>query len=1056
MEHFSMQRATTWSRRFVLYSSLLVLLLLPSPANSQSSCDPGDLKALEGFSKGLDGGVRGWVFPNATSDAASCCAWTGVTCDDSGRVVGLDLHGRKLRGELPLSLVQLDQLQSLNLSENSFRGAVPAPLFQLKRLQKLDLSYNDLGGTLPENMSLPLIELFNISYNNFTGSHPTLRGSEQLTVFDAGYNSFTGQIDPGICESSGAIKLLRFSSNLFTGDLPAGFGNCTNLEELYVEINNISGRLPDDLFRLPSLKSLSLQENQLSGTMSPRFDNLSSLAKLDISFNSFSGHLPNVFGSLRKLEFFSAQSNTFRGPLPSSLCHSPSLKMLYLRNNSLNGGISLNCSAMTQLSSLDLGTNKFTGSIDSLSDCHNLKSLNLATNNLSGEIPAGFRKLQFLTYLSLSNNSFTNVPLALSVLQDCQSLTSLVLTKNFHDGKALPMIGIHGFRSIQVFVIANSHLSGSVPQWLANFTQLKVVDLSWNQLTGNIPAWIGDLEFLFYLDLSNNSLTGGIPESLSSMKGLVTRDISQQSTETDYFPFFIKRNKTGKGLQYNQVSSFPPSLVLSHNKLTGPILPGFGGLKNLHVLDLSNNNISGVIPVNLSDMSSLESLDLSHNNLTGGIPSSLTKLNFLSSFSVAYNNLNGTIPSGGQFSTFSSSAYEGNPKLCGSRLGLPKCNKGINVPQTTAATMVATNKKRNKGIIFGIAIGIAIGAAFILSIAVVFVLKSRFRRQDHTVKAVTDTNRALELAPASLVLLFQNKDDKALTISDILKSTNNFDQANIIGCGGFGLVYKATLPDGATIAIKRLSGDFGQMEREFKAEVETLSKAQHPNLVLLQGYCRVGSDRLLIYSFMENGSIDHWLHENPNGPSILNWPRRLQIAKGAARGLAYLHLSCQPHILHRDIKSSNILLDENFEAHLADFGLARLICPYATHVTTDLVGTLGYIPPEYGQSSVATFKGDVYSFGIVLLELLTGKRPVDMCKPKGARELVSWVTHMKKENRETEVLDRAMYDKKFEKEMMQMIDIACLCVSDSPKLRPLTHQLVQWLDNIGLSSDAPK
>jgi hypothetical protein len=626
-----------------------------------------------------------------------------------------------------------------------------------------------------------------------------------------------------------------------------------------------------------------------------------------------------------------------------------------------------------------------------------------------------------------------------------------VLTKNFRDGKELPVTGINGFRNIQVFVIANSHLSGAIPPWLANFTELKVLDLSWNQLSGDIPAWIGDLEFLFYMDLSNNSLTGGIPNSFSSMKGLVTYNSSQQSTGTDYFPFFIKKNKTGKGLQYNQVSSFPPSLILSHNKLKGLILPGFGNLKNLYVLDLSNNNISGIIPDELSGMSSLESLDLSHNNLTGSIPSSLTKLNFLSSFSVAYNNLMGTIPSRGQFSTFTGSDYEGNPNLCGLRLGLSPCNS------THAPIMSATGNAKNKGLILGIVIGIALGAALVLSVAVVLVLRRNSRRHAHTVKAVADTNAALEMAPASLVLLFQNKDDdKALTISDILKSTHNFDQANIIGCGGFGLVYKGTLPDGAKIAIKKLSGDFGQMEREFKAEVETLSKAKHPNLVLLQGYCRNGSDRLLIYSYMENGSLDYWLHEKPDGPSRLSWKRRLQIATGAAQGLAYLHLSCEPHILHRDIKSSNILLDENFEAQLADFGLARLICPYDTHVTTDLVGTLGYIPPEYGHSSVATFKGDVYSFGIVLLELLTGKRPVDMCKRKGARELVSWVIHMKGEHREAEILDRAMYDKKFEVQMMKMIDIACLCISESPKMRPLTDELVLWLDSISDSRAATK
>ncbi|XP_020160241.1 phytosulfokine receptor 1 [Aegilops tauschii subsp. strangulata] len=1052
MGHLLMQRTATWPTCFILWClSVQLLLLSPVYSLDQSSCNPDDYGALEGFLRGLTGGISGWTLSNTTSEVANCCAWVGLTCDAGGRVIRLDLHGRKLKGELAPSLAQLDHLQWLNLSDNNLRGAILAPLLQLHRLQRLDVSNNELSGTFPANVSLPVIEVFNISFNSFSGTHPTLHGSSQLTVFDAGYNMFTGRVDSSICESSRVIRVIRFTSNLFAGELPEGFGNCTKLEELYAELNSISGSLPDDIFKLQFLKNLSLQENQLTGRMSPRFGNLSSLAQLDISFNSFSGHLPDVFGRLGKLEYFSAQSNLLRGPLPASLSQSPSLKMLYLRNNSLNGRINLNCLKMTQLSSLDLGTNKFIGTIDSLSDCHHLRSLNLGTNNLSGEIPADFRKLQFLSYISLSNNSFTNVSSALSVLQDCPSLTSLVLTKNFHDGKAWPMTGIHGFHKIQVFAIANSHLSGAIPPWLANFRELKVLDLSWNQLSGDIPAWIGDLEFLFYVDLSNNSLTGVIPNSFSSMKGLLTFNSSQQSTETDYFPFFIKRNKTGKGLQYKQVSSFPPSLILSHNKLIGAILPGFGSLKNLYVLDLSNNNISGIIPDELSGMSSLESLDLSHNNLTGSIPYSLTKLNFLSSFSVAYNNLMGTVPLRGQFSTFTGSDYEGNPNLCGTRFGLSPCQSNH------APIISATGNRKNKGLILGIIIGIAIGAAMVLSVAVVLALKRSFRRQDHIVKAVVDTNVAFELAPASLVLLFQNEDnDKALTISDILKSTNYFDQANIIGCGGFGLVYKGTLPDGAKIAIKRLSGDFGQMEREFKAEVETLSKAKHPNLVLLQGYCRNGSDRLLIYSYMANGSLDHWLHEKPDGPSRLNWQRRLQIAKGAARGLAYLHLSCEPHILHRDIKSSNILLDENFEAQLADFGLARLICPYDTHVTTDLVGTLGYIPPEYGQSSVATFKGDVYSFGIVLLELLTGKRPVDMCKRKGARELVSWVMDMKGEHREADVLDRAMYDKKFEMQMMKMIDFACLCISESPKLRPLTHELVLWLDNICASCEATK
>nr|CAD1843712.1 unnamed protein product [Ananas comosus var. bracteatus] len=1036
---------------------LCLLFFYTAPTNSQgqeSFCSSSDLDALRGFSKGLNSNIKDWGLNSSAAATVDCCTWTGVSCDDSStgfsggrRVIGLDLQSRKLKGSISDSLAGLDHLKWLNLSFNYLRGTVPIQLFHLPQLERLDLSSNELSGPTPMNISLPSIRAFNISYNSFNGTHPVLTGSTGLLVFDVSFNLFVGRIDTSICNSPTKIQVLRFSMNMFSGDFPVGFGNCGSLEELAVDLNGISGNLPDDLFKLSSLKLLYLQENQLSGRMSTRFSNLSNLSQLDISFNSFSGNIPNIFGSLKKLEYFSAQSNSFRGSLPSSLSNLASLRVLYLRNNSLSGEISLNCSAMTHLSSLDLGTNFFTGTIDNLSNCLELRSLNLARNNLRGEIPPSFKNLDSLSYISLSNNSFSNLSSALRVLQDCPSLTSLVLTRNFLDGdQTAQMIGIHGFRNTEVLVIANCHLSGSIPQWLINCTKLKVLDLSWNQLDGAIPSWIGSFERLFYLDLSNNSLTGEIPISFSTMKGLVTRNTTQPPSENEDFPFFIKRNNSGRGLQYNQFSSFPPSMILCHNMLIGPISPGFGNLKNLHVLDLSWNRFSGIIPEELSGMSGLETLDLSHNILSGSIPSSLTKLNFLSSFSVAYNNLSGPIPTGGQFSTFSYSDFEGNARLCDFHFA--SCPSRVSV-QTVA------QRTKNKGAVIGISLSIGLGTAFILVFIYLFVARANARRQEHATKSVSDSNGNFELAPSTLVFLFQNTENKELTINDILKATNNFDQANIIGCGGFGLVYKAILPDGTKLAIKRLSGDYGQMEREFKAEVETLSRAQHTNLVLLQGYCRIASDRLLIYTFMENGSLDYWLHEKPDGRTTLNWERRLNIAQGAAKGLAYLHLSCQPHILHRDIKSSNILLNENFEAHLADFGLARLILPYDTHVTTDLVGTLGYIPPEYGHSSVATFRGDVYSFGVVLLELLTGKRPVDMCKPKGGRELISWVLQMKKENRVAEVFDPLIYEKKHTNQLMQMIEIACICLSDNPKMRPLTHQLVTWLDNISLGSKKP-
>ncbi|KAJ9562841.1 hypothetical protein OSB04_008001 [Centaurea solstitialis] len=299
---------------------------------------------------------------------------------------------------------------------------------------------------------------------------------------------------------------------------------------------------------------------------------------------------------------------------------------------------------------------------------------------------------------------------------------------------------------------------------------------------------------------------------------------------------------------------------------------------------------------------------------------------------------------------------------------------------------------------------------------------------------------------ASKLVLFQSSGCRDLTVSDVVEATNNFSQSNIIGCGGFGLVYRAELPNGLKAAIKRLSGDCGQMEREFQAEVEALSRAQHKNLVSLKGYCKHGNDRLLIYSYMENGSLDYWLHERVDDEAPLKWRTRLKIAKGAAHGLAYLH--SEPNIIHRDIKTSNILLDERFKAHLADFGLARLLCPYDTHVTTDLVGTLGYIPPEYGQTLSATFKGDVYSFGVVLLELITSRRPVEVVKGKNCRDLVSWVFQMKLEGRYSEIFDISIWEKSCENELLEVLGIACKCLDQDPRRRPSIEEVVLWLDGI--------
>ncbi|KAF0934959.1 hypothetical protein E2562_029489 [Oryza meyeriana var. granulata] len=1041
---------------------LMLLVLENGAAQSPRRCSSGDLAALRGFSAGLDAAVDGWPVANASND--DCCVWHGVACGAAGEVVGLVLPNRTLRGEVAVSLAGLAALRVLNLSGNALRGAFPAGLLRLRGLQVLDVSVNALDGAVGGAsgvqqqvvVDLPAIRVFNVSYNALNGSHPVLAGAGRLTAYDVSGNNFVGPVDAAaLCGGSPELRTLRLSMNGFSGDFPKGFGQCQSLVELSLDGNAIAGALPDDLFGLTSLQVLSLHSNSLSGDLPPSLRNLSSLVRLDVSFNGFSGELPDVFDAIAGLQELSAPSNLLTGRLPVTLSRCSRLRILNLRNNSLAGDIGLDFRALESLVYLDLGVNHFTGPIPaSLPECRAMTALNLGRNSLTGEIPASFAAFSSLSFLSLTGNSFSNVSSALRTLQGLPNLTSLVLTKNFRSGEAMPS-DIAGFANIEVLVIANCELHGTVPAWLAGLRKLKVLDLSWNHLAGPIPPWLGELDRLFYLDISNNSLQGEIPFKLTQMPALMAGGDGSDEAHVQDFPFFIRPNSSTRGRQYNQVSSFPPSLVLARNNLTGGVPAALGALTRVHVVDLSWNALSGPIPPELSGMSSVETLDMSHNKLSGAIPASLTRLSFLSHFDVAYNNLSGEVPVGGQFSTFSHGEFEGNPFLCG--IHVARCASRPDAPQAVDGG----GGRKDRGTNVGVLAAIVDGTVLLLAVTVVATWRAWSKRQEDNARvAADDESGNLESASArsTLVLLFANDDDdgdgeRTMTLDDVLKATGNFDESRIVGCGGFGMVYRARLADGREVAVKRLSGDFWQMEREFRAEVETLSRVRHRNLVTLQGYCRVGKDRLLIYPYMENGSLDHWLHERAadvEGGGALPWPARLSIARGAARGLAHLHASSEPRVLHRDIKSSNILLDARLEPRLADFGLARLVRAHDdTHVTTDLVGTLGYIPPEYGHSSVATYRGDVYSFGVVLLELVTGRRPVDMARPVGGgRDVTSWVLRMRREGRGDEVVDASVGERRHRDEAARVLDVACACVSENPKSRPTAQQLVEWLDAI--------
>ncbi|PWA75061.1 Concanavalin A-like lectin/glucanase, subgroup [Artemisia annua] len=734
----------------------------------------------------------------------------------------------------------------------------------LKNLEVLDLSSNEFDGEMGDKIfDLPLLRVLDISDNKISGGVPG-----------------------GICLNSTGLRVVKLAVNNLTAGLPRELRECRSLEHLCLASNKITGVVPAFLLELPSLKELDLQDNLLNDTSELNETSLfSGVTRLDFSLNRFSGSLPDFFDKFPNLTSFCARSNRFTGGMPKSLVNSRAISVINLRNNSLSGALKFNCSVMVNLTSVDLGTNNFSGFIPSdLSSCHKLRALNLARNKFIGEIPESFKEFKSLSYLSLSNCSFTNLESSLKILQHVPNLTVLVLTMNFR-GEMLPVDSILHFKALKALVIANCGLTGNIPLWLNGLTQLQLLDLSWNKLTGSVPSYLGDFKSLFYLDLSNNSLSGEIPKSLTQLPCLSFGNVSLEEGSPD-FPFFTRPNMSSRGsaLQYNRIMSFPPLIDLSHNFINGSIWREFGNLKQLHVLDLKHNNLSGGIPSELSGMTSIETLDLSYNNLSGRIPSELVRLSFLSRFSVAYNDLSGTIPTGGQFPTFANSSFEGNKELCG-----PGCGdlSGRFVPKPSSA-----GSKKSKVTVVGMAVGIGIGSVFILALMFVIILRATMK-QEVDPEREDDNDSKEELEP-KLVILFQTKEE--LSLNDLLKSTNSFDQANIIGCGGFGLVFKATLPDGKNVAIKRLSGDTGQVDREFQAEVETLSRAQHPNLVLLQG-----------------------------------------------------------------------------------------------------------------------------------------------------RDLISWVMEMKKEKRENEVFDPLIFDKENAEEMLWVLEIACVCLNESPKLRPSTQELVSWL-----------
>lgn len=482
------------------------------------------------------------------------------------------------------------------------------------------------------------------------------------------------------------------------------------------------------------------------------------------------------------------------------------------------------------------------------------------------------------------------------------------------------------------------------------------------------------------------------------------------------------------------------TLALHNNNLYGLIPPQLGNCTQLTQLYLQHNYLAGAIPAEFGNLSELEYMDVSSNSLSGSIPSSLGKLNKLSRFNVSANFLGGAIPSDGVLVNFTEKSFVGNHKLCGTQIGLA-CKDELGGSSTMSQPPDSDSfdlKKRSGRYSARLLISALATVGALLLVALMCFwgcfLYKKFGKKD-------SQSLAIDVSGGASIVMFHG--DLPYSSKDIIKKLETLNDEHIIGSGGFGTVYKLAMDDGNVFALKRIIKTNEGLDRFFERELEILGSIKHRYLVNLRGYCNSPASKLLIYDFLPGGSLDEVLHERSEQ---LDWDARLNIIMGAAKGLAYLHHDCSPRIIHRDIKSSNILLDGNFEARVSDFGLAKLLEDEESHITTIVAGTFGYLAPEYMQSGRATEKTDVYSFGVLVLEVMSGKRPTDASFIEKGLNIVGWLNFLVVENRQREIVD-PLCDGVQEESLDALLSVAIQCVSSSPDDRPTMHRMVQILES---------
>ncbi|KAL3345972.1 hypothetical protein AABB24_024762 [Solanum stoloniferum] len=898
----------------------------------------------------------------------------------------------------------------LRLPHLQLSGPLTTQIGNLRMLRKLSLRSNFFNGTVPASLSkCTLLHSVFLQGNAFSGNlPPEIFNLTDLQIFKVAGNQLSGEI-PG--ELPQSLRYFDLSSNLFSGDIPRKFSDRSQLLLINLSYNRFSGEIPASLGRLQQLQYLWLAYNNLVGTLPSAIANCSLLVHLSAEGNAIGGLIPAAIAALPKLQVISLSHNNLSGSLPASLFCNVSIYP-------------------PSLSIVQLGFNAFTNIVkQESSKCFSsLQILDLQHNQIHGEFPLILTNISALTSLDVSWNLFSgNIP---SAIGNLWRLEELRMTNNSFEG-ALPF-EITNCSDLKVLDLEGNRMTGDIPMFLGDLRSLKTLSLGRNQFSGSIPSSFRNLSNLENLNLGGNGLNGRLPEEVMGLSNLSTLNLSG--------------NKFSGSMPVNIGNLQQLSVLnLSKNGFSGTIPSSIGTLYKLAVVDLSGQNFSGNIPESLSRLSNLTVLDLSTNNFTGEIPANLTMLSSLVSFNVSNNNLGGQIPEmlGSRFNN--SLNYAGNQGLCGEPLER-RCE--------------TSGDGGNKLIMF-IAVA-ASGALLLLSCCCLYTYNFLRWRRKIKEKAAGEKKHSPARASSRTsggrgsgenggpkLVMFNNK----ITLAETIEATREFDEEHVLSRTHYGVVYKACYNDGMVLSIRRLSnGSLG--ENTFRKEAESLGRVKHRNLTVLRGYYAGPPNlRLLVHDYMPNGNLATLLQEASHQDGhVLNWPMRHLIALGIARGLAFLHSSS---MVHGDVKPQNVLFDADFEAHLSEFGLGKLVVATPTEPSTSTsVGTLGYISPEVALTGETTRESDAYSFGIVLLELLTGKRPLMFTQDE---DIVKWVKRQLQRGQISELLEPGLLELDPEssewEEFLLGIKVGLLCTAPDPLDRPTMADIVFMLEGCRVGPD---